>query len=115
LMLRGYQRVIPAASTALSTWHVDRKESLWSRSNERLHVELHTRLTEIPRLIPSIGINSPTRQVEIMPGTSLPTLTEDELFAYLCVHGASSLWFRLKWITDLAALLCRSNAEIETL
>jgi hypothetical protein len=35
----------------------------------------------------------------------LPTLAGDELFAYLCVHGASSAWFRLKWIADLAALL----------
>jgi hypothetical protein len=112
---RGFQRMIPASSASLRTWHARRKESLWSRPNERLHVELHTRLTENRRLIPTIGINSPTRQVEIVSGTSLPTLTHDELFAYLCVHGASSLWFRLKWITDFAALTHRSKAEIESL
>jgi hypothetical protein len=27
------------------------------------------------------------------------------LFAYLAVHGASSAWFRLKWISDFAALI----------
>ena len=30
------------------------------------------------------------------------------------MHGASSLWFRLKWITDLAAILQPlSGSEIE--
>jgi hypothetical protein len=42
----------------------------------------------------------------------LPTLTRDELFAYLCVHGASSAWFRLKWISDLAGLLHRQSGEM---
>jgi hypothetical protein len=46
----------------------------------------------------------------------LPTLRTDELFAYLCVHGASSAWFRLKWITDVAALLHgRETDEIQHL
>ena len=115
LTRRGFQRMIPASSASLRTWHAHRKESLWSRPNERLHVELHTRLTENRRLIRTIGINSPTRQIEIVSGTSLPTLTKDELFAYLCVHGASSLWFRLKWITDFAALTHGWNGDIEAL
>ena len=49
--------------------------------------------------------------VEITPDVRLPTLAEEELFAHLCVHGASSAWFRLKWITDLAALLHPKPAE----
>ena len=49
-------------------------------------------------------------------GLSLPTLAPDELFAYLCVHGSSSVWFRLKWIADLAALIGGADqAEIERL
>ncbi len=49
-------------------------------------------------------------------GRFLPTLTTDELFAYLCVHGASSAWFRLKWIADVGALLAPSPpAGIERL
>ena len=46
----------------------------------------------------------------------LPTLERDFLFAYLCVHGASSAWFRLKWIADLAALISGDDeAEVERL
>lgn len=49
-------------------------------------------------------------------GHQLPTLRTEELFAYLCVHGASSSWFRLKWIVDLAALLSPlEEREIERL
>lgn len=32
-------------------------------------------------------------------------MASDELFAYLCVHGALSGWNRLKWLADCAALL----------
>jgi hypothetical protein len=67
-------------------------------------------------LIPSIDVHSPRQLVEVTPGISLPTLAGDELFAYLCVHGASSAWFRLKWIADFAGLLARfAPAEIERL
>lgn len=109
LMERGYGRVEPADSVALASWHSREKESVWSRPDERLHVELHTRLADNRRLIPGIGLGSPRREVEVARGISLPTLAEDDLFAYLCVHGSSSLWFRLKWITDLAAILHRAG------
>jgi hypothetical protein len=104
LQSRGYRPVVPAAPADLQSWHRLEKESVWNR-DDGLHVELHTRLANQLALIPNIDINSPSREVEVAPGIALPTLKEDELFAYLCVHGASSLWFRLKWITDLAAIL----------
>jgi hypothetical protein len=49
--------------------------------------------------------------VSIAQGIDLPTLADEELFAYLSVHGASSAWFRLKWISDLAGLLHRGGAN----
>ena len=116
LIRHGYRRTIPEAARDLARWHHRRKESVWSRPDEHLHVELHTRLSDNCRLIPAIGVGSPRREVAVAEGIALPTLARDELFAYLCVHGASSLWFRLKWITDLAALLsAEPPAEIERL
>ena len=112
---RGYRQRIPPPPADVKSWHELHKESVWSR-DDGLHVELHTRLMDNAALIPRIDVHSPRREVEIAPGIALPTLAEDELFAYLCVHGASSLWFRLKWITDLAAILHRlPSAEIERL
>ncbi|MEO6225486.1 MAG: nucleotidyltransferase family protein [Sphingomicrobium sp.] len=105
----GYRLRRPAETRQLAAWHRRNKDSEWA-SREGIHVELHTRLTENSRLLPGTGIRSPSRVIALAPGIAVPTLQEEELFAYLCVHGASSLWFRLKWITDLAAILHPLNA-----
>ena len=113
LRARGYQRTIPPPTADLQAWHARRKESVWARDGE-LYVELHTRLADSRQLIPGIDVHSRRQDVELAPGIVLPTLGPHELFAYLCVHGASSAWFRLKWITDLAAMLHRAH-DIEQL
>lgn len=113
----GYAPVIPAGDgKTLETWHRSHKESVWHRSEGGFHIDLHTRLADNPALLPNIGIGSPRQLSPVAKGIELPTLGKDELFAYLTVHGASSAWFRLKWITDLAALLHgESPDEIERL
>jgi hypothetical protein len=103
LSQRAYQPIIP--KHGLQRWHRRQKESVWARSRPALAIDLHTRLADHPRLIPAIGIGSPRQIVEVAAGIALPTLARDELFAYLTVHGASSAWFRLKWIADFAALI----------
>lgn len=111
---RGYRLSAPALqvrSPAFEQWHRKRKESVWYKADGHIHVELHSALADNAHLIPGIGVNSPLQSVELAPGIVLPTLAPDELFAYLCVHGASSAWFRLKWITDLAALLHGRDAQ----
>ncbi len=107
---RGYRLVEPAGDPSaeeLLIWHRSRKESVWAHHANKLQIDLHTALADSPRLIPSIGLNSPRQIVEIAPGIAFPTLGPIDLLTYLTVHGASSAWFRLKWITDLAALLRR--------
>lgn len=118
LRASGYQPAIPASASdaQLKRWHESRKESVWHDAGTNTHLELHTRLADHPSMLPCIGMNSPRQMVKITEGITLATLAKDELFAYLCVHGASSAWFRLKWITDLAALLHgESGAEIDRL
>lgn len=105
----GWNPVLPTSRVV--DWHRLHKESVWRSPATGLQADLHSRLTDNPRLIPEIGIDSPRQQVEVAPGVVLPTLARGELFAYLAVHGASSAWFRLKWITDLAALISRASAS----
>ena len=106
---------VPPQSVRFERWHRQRKESVWC-SPDGLNLDLHSRLADSAELIPEIGVRSLCRQVEVSPGIALPTLGPDELFAYLCVHGASSAWFRLKWIADVAGLLSPcSDGEIERL
>jgi len=115
LLERGYALRLPSDLADLQHWHARSKESVWGREHS-FYVELHTRLADNPRLIPRIDVHTPRQLIEVVPGVPLPTLAQDELFAYLAVHGASSAWFRLKWISDFAALLHGRDArEIERL
>lgn len=112
----GYELVTPQTLGRLSAWHSVSKESVWRNRSLGVHLELHTALTDNPMLIPEIGIASPRQVVAVGRGMQLQTLADAPLFAYLCVHGASSAWFRMKWIADLAAWLSgRKPAEIEAL
>lgn len=110
LTARGFSLTLPSDLADLNSWHSWSKESVWDRP-DGLHVELHTRLADNRTLIPGLQVRSPSRQVEFAPGMNLSTLAHDELFAYLCVHGASSAWFRLKWISDLAGLIAGQPVE----
>ncbi len=106
----GYRTVLPTAGNAIALvrWHAVSKESVWIGADGSM-LELHTSLADHPELIPSIGVDSPRQSVEVAGNVQLETLARDELFAYLCVHGASSAWFRLKWLADFAAYLAGSD------
>lgn len=72
-------------------------------------VELHWRLTNNPRLLPPTIMTS--RQTVDLGGIAVNTLGDDDLLLYLCVHGAKHLWFRLKWLADIYALLAGQSPE----
>jgi hypothetical protein len=111
----GWSPVVPTGGPErIVQWHRVRKESVWRQPEADLQADLHSRLADNPHLIPQISASSPSQTVSIAPVIALRTLAPEELFAYLAVHGASSAWFRLKWITDFAALLSEfSPAELE--
>jgi hypothetical protein len=104
----GYECTLPGpghSPAAIAAWHRRSKESVWNHAAKQVHVELHTSLSDNGRLLPGLSATSAAQEVEIVSGRRLRTLERDRLFAYLCVHGASSGWFRLKWLADLAALV----------
>ena len=116
LRRRGYRQIIPGTNRSLRAWHLRSKESVWARRDPPFQIDLHTRTADNPRLIPEINAHSPSQPVEMGPGLCVSTLADDELFAYLSVHGASSAWFRLKWIADFAGFLnSKRPHEIEQL
>ena len=107
---RLLQPAVDPRSRRFHQWHHGHKESLWL-SADGLRLELHTRLADNPQLIAGIDTSSPRQLVPVAPGIALDTLAPQELFAYLCVHGASSAWFRLKWLADLAGLIHHHSEE----
>src|SRR5258706_13933911 len=90
-----------------------RKDSSFYHQDGAFEVELHWRLLDNPHLMRATSISSPSRRVPIGSGVALATLTDDDLFAYLCAHGANHCWYRLKWLADVGALLApESESEI---
>lgn len=114
LRAAGFELVAPRCSSdRLQRWHRSWKESVWRSPSSAIQVDLHTRLADNPRLIPRVDVHSSYHLVSVAPTVALPTLLDDELLAYLAVHGASAAWFRLKWIADFAALLSRQTSGVE--
>jgi hypothetical protein len=100
----GYRPVQPGAVAALPRWHFRSKETVWAGADGSV-LELHSRLNDRPEVMAEVTALAPAQWVEVAAGLRLPTLSEPALLAYLAVHGASSAWFRLKWLADFAALL----------
>ena len=74
--------------------------------------ELHWRLTSNATLMPISDATLWSRSDPVrLNGVDFTTLPEEEMFLYLCIHGSVHVWFRLKWLVDIAALLPRMSAE----
>ena len=71
-------------------------------------VELHWRMTDNPREQP-VCEREAVQWVELAPGSAIPTLGTEALFAYLCAHGGAHAWARLRWLADVAALLAQAE------
>lgn len=81
-----------------------------------LQVEPHWRMSWLAPLLAYLHARSPTIDVDLPGFGTVRSVTRDDLFVYLCFHGAQHGWLRLKWLADLHALLAsQSHAEIERL
>lgn len=91
------------------------QEAGFLNSTLNVRVDLHWRLDNNSVLLPGVSALSETQAVGLA-NRGLRTLKDDELFAYLCVHGARHGWARLKWLADLNAFLARREpTQIEQL
>jgi hypothetical protein len=72
-------------------------------------LELQWRVADNPKLLNEVHAGSPTQNVVVADGSSVRTLARDDLFAYLCLHGAYHAWSRLKWLADLNAFIAAAD------
>jgi hypothetical protein len=91
------------------------REVQLSHRDHKLRVELQWRAANNPLLLKGVDANSPAQLVWLDEGMSVRTLAQEDLFAYLCVHGAQHAWSRLKWLADLNALVAAGDGDIERL
>lgn len=73
-----------------------------------MRVELQWRAAANAQLLKGVDAGAPSQEVAL-DGARVRTLAEADLFAYLCVHGATHFWSRLKWLADLNALIARKG------
>jgi hypothetical protein len=74
-------------------------------SDRHLIVELQWRVMDNPLLLRDVDAHSAAQSVTLSGGATVHTLEREDLFAYLCVHGAHHAWSRLKWLADVNALV----------
>ncbi|MDQ0348161.1 nucleotidyltransferase family protein [Ancylobacter vacuolatus] len=92
----------PAKIDALRAFQI---EAVMVDPARGVQLEPHWRLTENRRLLPLGPLLAGADKRESLGGVAIRGFHPDDEFAYLCVHGARSGWFRLKWLADLHALL----------
>jgi hypothetical protein len=109
----GYERLAGPADFRGSQWEMWLREfhhCSFVHRTMNIEIELHWRLFRNPWLLPPAA--HPAAAVVRLPdGRGLAALSVDDLFAYLCAHGALHNWFRLKWLADVGALLNQRSGE----
>jgi hypothetical protein len=108
----GYRRIVPSPdlSPTLFRRYLDyAKECEFVHRGKGVQLELHWRLADNPALLAGLPGAADPQVVPIGGKVGLATLGTEDLFAYLCVHGASHGWSRLKWLADIGTLLARED------
>ncbi|MBI1203316.1 MAG: hypothetical protein GC182_12460 [Rhodopseudomonas sp.] len=92
------------------------REIALADQNRGSEVELRWRAATSPPLLTGVDAYREYQTVTLSNGAGIRTLNDDDLFAYLCLHGADHGWSRLKWLADLNAFLAgKDDAEVRRL
>jgi hypothetical protein len=115
LILRaGYRRFDPPpdiGDAQLRLVMALRKDLGFVHQATGLRIELHWRLFLNPHAMAEASIMAASRVVPLAGAEGLRTLGEEDLFAYLCIHGALHWWYRLKWLADVNALIASAPED----
>jgi hypothetical protein len=103
----GYRRFDPPPDIADAQLQVlmPLRKDLGFIQSTGLRIELHWRLFLNPHAMTEDSMMAASRIVPLTGTAGLRTLGEEDLFAYLCMHGALHWWNRLKWLADVNALI----------
>jgi Uncharacterised nucleotidyltransferase len=119
LLQVGYRRFDPPPEISDAQLRVVmplRKDLGFVHEATGLRIELHWRLFLNPHAMADPSIMATSLVVPLVGTAGLRTMGEEDLFAYLCMHGALHWWNRLKWLADINALLAAgSEGSVEHL
>jgi hypothetical protein len=112
----GYGRFAPPPSVADGQFTLLkklRKDIGFLHQQNGTHLELHWRLFLNPHAMAQTELLARSRLVPVTDTKAVRTLGEEDLFAYLCMHGALHWWYRLKWLADINALVTAPRVDME--
>lgn len=110
LSARGYTLEVPGLQPdQLMRYAAHASEVQFQDEARELTVDLHWRLVDNERWMRGGDATGPAQEV-VVAGSAVRTLADEEMFAFLCVHGSSHSWSRLKWLADLHAFVQRRTA-----
>jgi Uncharacterised nucleotidyltransferase len=114
LLRAGYRRFDPPpdiSDVQLRMVMPLRKDFGFVHQATGLQIELHWRLFLNPHAMAEASIMAASRLVPLPGAAGLRTMGDEDLFAYLCMHGALHWWNRLKWLADINALLATAPED----
>src|SRR5260370_1358626 len=93
---RTGRRRLASGTEATSLWRRLRRDREGRHRGKNIELEVHWRLTNVWSLA-NEGVDFTALQpVKVSSSAIISTLPPAQLFIYLCVHGASHAWNRLK-------------------
>jgi hypothetical protein len=114
LLESGYRRISPKARLTPKRWKYHLKyykDFTYYSEVQGFAVEVHYRLFK-SALLPLQSEDEALSTARIpLASSTVTALCGDDLFLYLCVHGAIHAWVILKWLADLGALLSAMTDE----
>jgi hypothetical protein len=108
LRTQGYVRLDPQARLTrrrIRSYVAHQKDFSYSHPLSDLIIDLHWRLFRNPFLPANAGLTDVGEDWVDLGSERVATLPPPRLLLYLCVHGALDGWLRLKWLTDIGALM----------
>jgi Uncharacterised nucleotidyltransferase/Transglutaminase-like superfamily len=110
----GYLRYEPQARLTprrLRSYIAHQKDFSYEHRGDGTVLDLHWRLFRNSFLPANARLAEVGEEWLPLGSERIPTLPVPRLLLYLCVHGALDGWLRLKWLTDIAALLRTMTPE----
>jgi hypothetical protein len=110
----GYRRFDPPAwisNAQLRLLVPMRRDFGYVHEDTRVAIELHWRLFGNPYFMDETSLIASSRVVQLTGTTGMRTLADEDLFPYLCAHGALHWWYQLKWLADVGTLLAGTSSD----
>jgi Uncharacterised nucleotidyltransferase/Transglutaminase-like superfamily len=114
LRSQGYVRLDPQARLTrrrLRSYLAHQKDFSYGHPLSDVIIDLHWRLFRNSFLPANAGLTDAGEDWVDIGSERVATLPAPRLLLYLCIHGALDGWLRLKWLTDIGALMHAMTPE----